>query len=81
MRKVWVIQRKVFANGKFLTPSHFDIELYARKEEAKKELEAHKKWAEMRGCEFVNMGKNVVSYTDEDGWEWVYSLHEKILFT
>lgn len=80
MRKVWMIQEKVFANGKFLPPTALDIELYARKEEAMKELEAHKKWAQMRGCEFVKKGEDFVSYTDGDGWEWVFSLHEKILF-
>lgn len=80
MGTVWMIQRKECLKGRFLQPSALDIQLFASKEKAKKELEFFKKWAEWRGCEVQFKKENYVEFTDEDGYTWVYTLQEKIIF-
>lgn len=79
MRVVWMIQREVKVRGYFLRPTAFDVQLYAGKESAEFELESCRNYAEHFGYKLDEVQKNLVRFTDGNGYTWTYTLYKKIM--
>ena len=80
MKKVWLIQERVFAYGKYFESKIGDIEIYARKKSAIKALNHIKEFAVKSDYKVVAENEIFFCYTDEDGWTFSFRIFEKSVF-